>query len=206
MGHDDSRHARSAQCIVDGRVPRAAVSPSTGAHPHRTRSGSIPHDAVTTDRGPQRHPSFSLVRNQQRPRLSRLRPFAADRPTNAGAQCAVSHLFPACSPTPRAKPIAALPPRPPLPVSRRRQIPIARHRRRTTSRRDFVPWRFSDAGRMSAWRVCARRRPKTCTKPTLARPVVHMVAAPWIFLPYREAPACYSSHIERWASSWREME
>jgi hypothetical protein len=29
--------------------------------------------------------------------------------------------------------------------------------------RDFVPWRFSDAGRPSRWRLCHRRRPKTCT-------------------------------------------
>jgi hypothetical protein len=27
-----------------------------------------------------------------------------------------------------------------------------RHRRRTTHLRDFVPWRFSDAGRISVWR------------------------------------------------------
>src|SRR5713226_7775357 len=31
--------------------------------------------------------------------------------------------------------------------------------------RDFVPWRFSDAGRRSAWMVSSSRRPKTCTLP-----------------------------------------
>jgi len=31
--------------------------------------------------------------------------------------------------------------------------------------RDFVPWRFLDAGCNSAWIVSASRRPKTCTKP-----------------------------------------
>ena len=30
--------------------------------------------------------------------------------------------------------------------------------------RDFVPWRFSDAGRRSAWMASSCRRPKTCTK------------------------------------------
>jgi hypothetical protein len=29
--------------------------------------------------------------------------------------------------------------------------------------RDFVPWRFSDAGRPSVSRACHCRRPKTCT-------------------------------------------
>src|SRR5216683_3069881 len=39
-----------------------------------------------------------------------------------------------------------------------------RHRHRTTSRRDFVHWRFSAAGRISAWKVLRRRRLKTCTE------------------------------------------
>src|SRR5882762_6488178 len=30
--------------------------------------------------------------------------------------------------------------------------------------RDFVPWRFSDAGRRSAWIASSCRRPKTCTE------------------------------------------
>jgi hypothetical protein len=29
--------------------------------------------------------------------------------------------------------------------------------------RDFVPWRFLDAGRKSAWKGSSCRRPKTCT-------------------------------------------
>src|SRR5712691_7232006 len=37
-----------------------------------------------------------------------------------------------------------------------------RHRRCPTSR-DFVPWRFLDAGRHSAWKGSSCRRPKTCT-------------------------------------------
>src|SRR5262245_22330906 len=31
--------------------------------------------------------------------------------------------------------------------------------------RDFVPWRFLDAGRLSAWTGRHCRRPKTCTQP-----------------------------------------
>ena len=30
--------------------------------------------------------------------------------------------------------------------------------------RDFVPWRFLDAGRHSAWMGSSSRRPKTCTQ------------------------------------------
>src|ERR1700692_2231274 len=37
-----------------------------------------------------------------------------------------------------------------------------RHRRCPTSR-DFVPWRFSDAGRHSSWIASSCRHPKTCT-------------------------------------------
>ena len=37
------------------------------------------------------------------------------------------------------------------------------HRRCTTDR-DFVPWRFSDAGRISAWRVTSFRRPRNLHK------------------------------------------
>jgi hypothetical protein len=44
-----------------------------------------------------------------------------------------------------------------------------RHRRCPASH-DFVPWRFSDAGRRSAWIASSCRHPKTCTKPdVLAR-------------------------------------
>ena len=39
-----------------------------------------------------------------------------------------------------------------------------RHSRRTTRRRDFVPWRFSTAGRQSAGLDHRFRRSKTCTK------------------------------------------
>src|SRR5882757_5220069 len=46
-----------------------------------------------------------------------------------------------------------------------------RHRRCPTSR-DFVPWRFSDAGRRSAWIASSCRHPKTCT-----RTVIETVAA-----------------------------
>jgi hypothetical protein len=45
------------------------------------------------------------------------------------------------------------------------QIPITEPAARPTERtsRDFVPWRFSDAGYRSAWLDRRCRRPKTCT-------------------------------------------
>jgi hypothetical protein len=49
--------------------------------------------------------------------------------------------------------------------------------------RDFVPWRFSDAGRPSRWRLCHRRRPKTCTNtdiiPLKARSDDRPLSPPW---------------------------
>jgi hypothetical protein len=52
------------------------------------------------------------------------------------------------------------------------QIPIAEPAARPTERtsRDFVPWRFSDAGRRSAWLDRRCRRPKTCTKGAVRYP------------------------------------
>src|SRR5229473_7878262 len=44
-----------------------------------------------------------------------------------------------------------------------------RHHRCPTSR-DFVPWRFSDAGRRSAWIASSCRHPKTYTLTDMGRP------------------------------------
>ena len=44
-------------------------------------------------------------------------------------------------------------------------IPIALAASQCPTSRDFVHWRFSDAGRRSAWIASPCRRPKTCTKP-----------------------------------------
>src|SRR5882757_1552426 len=44
-----------------------------------------------------------------------------------------------------------------------RLISIAPQHRRCPTSRDFVPWRFSGAGRRSAWIASSCRHPKTCT-------------------------------------------
>jgi hypothetical protein len=49
----------------------------------------------------------------------------------------------------------------------------AHHRRRTISCRDFVPWRFSAAGRWSAWLDRRYRRPKTLHERTLVNAFPH---------------------------------
>jgi hypothetical protein len=60
------------------------------------------------------------------------------------------------------------------------QIPIAEPAARSTERtsRDFVPWRFSDAGRQSAWSDQRCRRPKTCTLPAQLRTLVDATRSP----------------------------
>ena len=61
---------------------------------------------------------------------------------------------------------------PPLQFSQARargKIPIAPAAPSCPTSRDFVPWRFSDAGRHSPWMTSSCRRPKTCTRQTHAR-------------------------------------
>jgi hypothetical protein len=54
-----------------------------------------------------------------------------------------------------------------------------RHRRCPTSR-DFVRWRFSDAGRRSAWIASSCRHPKTCTGTDIDRRVRRRGRASWL--------------------------
>jgi hypothetical protein len=42
--------------------------------------------------------------------------------------------------------------------------------------RDFVPWRFSNAGRISARLAHQRRRPKTCTNAEVGASIDHLVS------------------------------
>ncbi len=65
-----------------------------------------------------------------------------------------------------------------------------RHRRCPTSR-DFVPWRFLDAGRKSAWIVSSSRRPKTSTTPDL----------PQICLLTHSCLRLSTGHVRYWVES-----
>ena len=96
--------------------------------------------------------------------------FTARCAANPGAHHPADHDSAASSPQHCQQPIAAPAPRQPPPPSRRGQIPIAPAAPpRTTSRRDFVPWRFSNAGRPRAWLHRDCRRPKTCAIPAVSR-------------------------------------
>ena len=54
---------------------------------------------------------------------------------------------------------------PPTPPNLTPRLNPHRARRRCLTSRDFVPWRFSDAGRPSVSRACHCWRPKTRTQP-----------------------------------------
>jgi hypothetical protein len=61
------------------------------------------------------------------------------------------------------KPIAATVTIQPQRARTRGEIPIAPAAPPPHTYRDFVPWRFLDAGRHSAWKGSSCRRPKACT-------------------------------------------
>ena len=77
--------------------------------------------------------------------------------------------------TPSRSPAAAAP-RNPSPLSGRGENPHSpRHSRRTIRRRDFVPWRFSAAGRHGAPLDRHHRRLKTCTRADIGFTVAWLV-------------------------------
>ena len=94
--HDHHRDLRSA-----------AASRNTALRPLQRRSGSTPHDAVTTDPPAQRHSPFSLALGRHSPRLLRSinRPAIAPPTLSSNARSARSarHPHPSCE----AKPIGA---------------------------------------------------------------------------------------------------
>ena len=57
-------------------------------------------------------------------------------------------------------------------------IPIALAASQCPTSRDFVPWRFSDAGRRSAWIASSCRHPKTCTGADITPPAPQLSAGP----------------------------
>ena len=142
----------------------ADANQNTAPHPRRNRSGSIPHDDATTNRLPQRQPSFSLVHGQQRSRSSRSARFPVLRCANPVARHAASYCSLACSSKTRRKPVTALSPREPPRRSRRREIPIARGTL-------VVPpaaaisclGAFQPPAATACGKFCDHRRLKTCT-------------------------------------------
>jgi hypothetical protein len=103
----------------------------------------------------------------QHTRLRRSARLARDRTANPVEQPAIRSFAPARTPKIRAKAIRS-PASAQLPQhSRRRQIPIAPTALSVPTPRDFLPWRFSDAGCPSVGMVSACRHPTTCIIPDI---------------------------------------
>ena len=139
------------------------MSRSTAPRLLQRRSGSTPHDAVTVEPSPRQHPLFPPACSRQNPRLRRPTGLARSRAANPVAQPTLSSFAPTCTPVLRSKAIAPTVPLEPSRHARRSQIPMDPRHRPCFTHRDFVPWRFSDAGRQSVRIGSSRRRPKTCT-------------------------------------------
>jgi hypothetical protein len=163
LGYRHDRALAAADACSSSRPSRAAASQSTHPRPRRPRSGSTPHDALIADPAPHRSAPFWPALARQHTRLCRSARLARDRTANPVEQRAIRSFAPARTPKIRAKAIRS-PASAQLPQhSRRRQIPIAPLHCRCLTPRDFVPWRFSDAGCPSVGMVPACRHPKTCT-------------------------------------------
>ena len=138
------------------------------AHQYQ-RSGSTRHDPITADQ--RSLPDLFWLAYRPPHTSSHL----SSQFANSSTQIISLNMHPGraarSQPKLYSKPTAPLVTAGRDPVQPSVQIPIGargaaislRHRRRTTSRRDFVPWRFSAAGRRSAWLDRRCRQPKTCT-------------------------------------------
>src|SRR5487761_2571703 len=131
----------------------AVDEPRMLPRPCRPRSGSTPHDAVIADPAPHRSAPFWPALARQHTRLRPSERLARDRSANPVEQRAIRSFAPARMPRIRANAIRS-PAAAQLPQhSPRRQIPIAPAAPSVPTPRDFLPWRFSDAGRSSTWIV-----------------------------------------------------
>jgi hypothetical protein len=83
----------------------------------------------------------------------------------ACAQRALGSFTPPSTPVPQGRSTAATASTQHPWAAPRGKIPIEPAAPSLPTDRDFVPWRFSDAGRRSAWLDRRCRRPKTCTIP-----------------------------------------
>ncbi len=129
---------------------RQATDPSTDPDPIHRYSGSTTHDAVTAERRPKRHPPFPLDHRRQRPNSVRCLPSAPTRTAQPTSRPFAPIPIPILAANPTASNPALRSPR----SRTRHQIPIGPADRLSgLSRSDFLPWRFSDAGRRSACTV-----------------------------------------------------
>ena len=125
----------------------------------RQRSGSTPHDALTVDRRSSPHQPLSQPLDRQCTHSCQAINFAPSQIANVASQ----HHVSSCVAVRAGKTNSQTASIHAHQVSRRGQIPIAFAAPHRTPHRDFVPWRFLVAGRISTWIAQSCRRPKTCT-------------------------------------------
>ena len=128
----------------------------------RQRSGSTPHDALTVDRRSSPHQPLSQPLDRQCTHSCQAINFAPSQIANVASQ----HHVSSCVAVRAGKTNSQTASIHAHQVSRRGQIPIAFAAPHRTPHRDFVPWRFLVAGRISTWIAQSCRRPKTCTAST----------------------------------------
>jgi hypothetical protein len=145
------------------RIPRGHLA-------SKQQSGSTPHDAVVSDRRPPRHSLFLPALRRQRPSSHHYLGFTSAPATNPVAPRPDRSFTPTYPTTLGRKPIAATVTIQPQQARTRGKIPIAPAAPPPHTSRDFVPWRFLDAGRKSAWKGSSCRRPKTCTIAAVSAP------------------------------------
>jgi len=138
---------------------RAEVPPHT-AGSNQDRHVMMPSPLIYTY-GSARHPC-RLSAGTAQARITALHSIAVARPIlSFYPQIARSHRR--MRPCSAARPIAATASIQPQQAPTCGKIPITHAAPPTLTSRDFVPWRFSDAGRRSAWIASSCRHPKTCT-------------------------------------------
>jgi hypothetical protein len=135
---------------------------SQGIAPHllRRSSGSTPHEAVTTNRQLQCPLPFSPALRRQRPRSRRTASVVRALTANIVMQRSTDASTPACTVALSPKAIASNSALQSPQASPRGQIPITFAAPPPPTFRDFVPWRFSDAGRHGPWMASSCRRPR----------------------------------------------
>jgi hypothetical protein len=143
-------------------VPCAAASRSTAPR-RRQQSGSTRHDAVAIDLHLSQRPASLPALSRHRPSSHHCAALYSRRTTNLVVLPADRSFTPTHATMLRRKPIAATASIQPQQARTCGKIPIAHAAPPTLTSRDFVPWRFSDAGRRSAWIASSCRHPKICT-------------------------------------------
>ena len=141
-----------------------AVASRDGARPP---AGWTPHDPEIPPQ--QSFRCHSLARRRRRV-LSTASPGSVCRLPVRRRQCVDRAHAPHVGPSIRAYPGATRLPLRPGSTSAPTSIPIALAANHCPTARDFVPWRFSDAGQIRAWSSTPSRRPRNLHKGRRNRP------------------------------------